>query len=223
MKAAVITFPGSNNDDDVYYCLKQCVGFTVDKIWHKEEKDLSAYQLVVLPGGFSYGDYLRCGAIAALSPIMNSIHAFADKGGFILGTCNGFQILCEAKLLPGALVLNEGRKFLSRSVSLSIKSNNSPWSCDFKVGDKISLPIAHGEGRYVADETVLEDLEKNDQILLTYDGTNPNGSLKNIAGICNQRRNIFGLMPHPERATDLGSRDGEKFWKSVTHSLQSKT
>jgi phosphoribosylformylglycinamidine synthase subunit PurQ / glutaminase len=232
MKAAVITFPGSNCDDDCVDVLKRICEFSVDCLWHKDTPDLSAYDLVVLPGGFSYGDYLRCGAIAALSPIMDQVREYAAKGGFVLGTCNGFQMLCEMGLLPGALARNESLKFVCRDVFTKVVSSESPWTRELKTGEILKLPIAHGDGRYVASEEQFAELKAGNQILLTYvnaEGkedpasnppSNPNGSAFNIAGICNQNRNVFGLMPHPERATDLRSRDGLRIWVSVVQAIR---
>lgn len=229
MRAAVITFPGSNCDDDCVYALKK-VGFEVDGLWHKEPKDLAAYSLVVLPGGFSYGDYLRCGAIAALSPIMEEVKRFAEKGGLVLATCNGFQMICEMGLLPGALARNESLRFVCKDIPMRVKTAKTPWTCAFQGNEIVTLPIAHGDGRYVISEEEYEKLVKDDRILLTYVDekgnesaeANPNGSYRNIAGVCNEGRNVFGLMPHPERATDQRSKDGQKFWDSVTKFLREK-
>lgn len=221
MRAAVITFPGSNCDDDCTYALSKICDFKVDCLWHKDTPDLSPYQLVVLPGGFSYGDYLRCGAIASLSPISDSVRAYARKGGKLLGTCNGFQILCEMQLLPGALIRNQSLSFVCKDVGLKIENRETPWTCLFKQGETLSLPIAHGDGRFEISESEYEKAKAAGQILLTYT-ENPNGSRFNIAGICNAEKNVFGLMPHPERATDLRSKDGLKIWKSVIHSLSEK-
>jgi phosphoribosylformylglycinamidine synthase len=209
MKSAVITFPGSNCDDDCIYTLKKN-GFSVDNLWHKDLPDLSSYQLIVLPGGFSYGDYLRCGAMASVLPIIEKVKAFANKGGLVLGICNGFQILCETRLLPGALVRNKDQKFISADVDLVVSHNDNPWTNQFSVEQKISLPIAHGDGRFV-----FEEKDKANFItLLKYQNT-PNGSQEDIAGICNLQKNVFGLMPHPERASDLKSKQGLKFWQSI--------
>ncbi|MBI4403636.1 MAG: phosphoribosylformylglycinamidine synthase I [Deltaproteobacteria bacterium] len=229
MNAAVITFPGSNCDDDLNFALR-IAGFQVTQLWHKDHPDLSQFGLVALPGGFSYGDYLRCGAMAALSPIMDDVRTYAEKGGFVLGLCNGFQILCETGLLPGALARNLSLNFVCKDVLLKIKTNQSPWTCKAKAGELLSIPIAHGDGRYVVDESTYKQLVEANQVLLTYtDATgeentesNPNGSHHNIAGICNQNKNVFGLMPHPERATDLRSRNGMIFWQSILHALSEK-
>jgi len=228
MKAAVITFPGSNCDDDLVFALSK-VGVPIEtvKLWHKDETDLSSFSLVALPGGFSYGDYLRCGAIAALSPIMQQVKAFAKKGGYVIGTCNGFQMLCELGLLPGALAKNESLSFVCKDVSMKVISSDSPWTRELKEGESISLPIAHGDGRYIIAEDEYQAMLKEGQILLQYEAQDgkesPNGSVHAIAGVCNREKNVFGLMPHPERATDLRSRDGLKIWKSVVTSLARKT
>jgi phosphoribosylformylglycinamidine synthase I len=221
LKAAVITFPGSNCDDDCVDALARVCGYSVDNVWHKDTTNLSGYQLVVLPGGFSYGDYLRCGAIASLSPIMEKVREYAAGGGFVIGICNGFQMLCETGLLPGALARNEGLKFICKDVTTKVMTTQSPWTCDLKTGETLSLPIAHGDGRYVVSEAQYAELKSGDQILLTY-SPNPNGSSYDIAGVCNATKNVFGLMPHPERAADLRSRDGLKILSSVTRTLREK-
>ncbi len=229
-KVAVITFPGSNCDDDCAYVLNKTCGFSVDRLWHKETPSLSHFQMVVLPGGFSYGDYLRCGAIASLSPIMDSVRNYANTGGMVLGICNGFQMLCEMGLLPGALVRNESGNFICKDVTLRVEVV-SPWTYKLKVGDLLDLPIAHGEGRYVVSSKEYEKMCSHNQIILRYvnaDGedskiSNPNGSQHSIAGICNEQGNIFGLMPHPERATDLGSMDGMKMWMSLLSTIEERT
>lgn len=222
MRAAVVTFPGSNCDDDAFFTLAHTCEWETDRLWHKDKPDLSKYDLVVLPGGFSYGDYLRCGAIASLSPIMQAVKDFAAKGGLVLGICNGFQILCEAGLLPGALARNEKLKFVCRDVGLKVESTDSPWTRSAEPGQILVFPIAHGDGRYVCTAEEHDQLARNGQILLTYapvpgleNDANPNGSAFGIAGVCNERKNVFGLMPHPERATDLRSRDGMTLWRSV--------
>ncbi len=211
MKFGVVVFPGSNCDADMIHALRDDLGYEVIELWHKD-KDLSMFtssDCIVLPGGFSYGDYLRCGAIARFSPMMQSVVSFAEKGGKVLGVCNGFQILCEAGLLPGALLRNENIKFICKNV--------------FIKGDDdlaLKIPIAHGEGRFYADDTTLELLESNGQVIYRYcdqngnltSESNPNGSMSNIAGITNAQRNVFGMMPHPERACNelLGNTDGKK-------------
>lgn len=219
MKAGVITFPASNCDDDAVYALTHTGDFSVEKIWHKDSPDLREYDLVVLPGGFSYGDYLRCGAIAAVSPVMISVKSYAKQGGLLMGICNGFQILCEAGLLPGALVRNAGLRFICQDVTLRVEANNNPWLTGASVGDTLILPIAHGDGRYVLLDTEVTELKKNDQILLTYIN-NPNGSVSDIAGVCNASKNVFGLMPHPERACDLRSHHGKKVFDSLVDTMR---
>lgn len=220
MKAAVITYPGSNCDEDLIFALRYSA-FEVDSIWHKETRDLKGFDLVCLPGGFSYGDYLRCGAIAALSPIHTQVRHFVETGGFVLGLCNGFQILCEMRLLPGALVRNEGLTFICADMPLRVENTHSPWTNAFKPNDTIIFPIAHGDGRYILDESEYPQLLKNGQVLLKY-VDNPNGSQYSIAGVCNEKRNVFGLMPHPERATDLRSKDGALLWQSIIHAIREK-
>lgn len=214
MKAAVITFPGSNCDDDAVYALERVCGFSVDRLWHKDTPALGEYSLVVVPGGFSYGDYLRCGAMAAVSHIMPEVKNYAEKGGLVLGICNGFQIICEVGLVPGALVRNKNLSFICQDVELKVDGTANPWLGQLKSGEKLNFPIAHGEGRYVLSEPEYEKMVANGQILLRY-SQNPNGSLHDIAGVCNEKKNVFGLMPHPERATDLRSGDGMKLWNSV--------
>ena len=214
MKFGVVVFPGSNCDRDMQDALEKDLGASVEMLWHKDS-DLSHFtteDCVVLPGGFSYGDYLRCGAIAKFSPMMQSVIEFANKGGKVLGVCNGFQILCESGLLPGALLQNDNQKFICKNVF--IKTDNS---------EALQIPIAHGEGRYFADEATLAHLENNNQILFRYcdetgnigGAANPNGSTNHIAGICNDKRNVFGMMPHPERATNnaLSNIDGKKVFE----------
>ncbi len=222
MRAAVITFPGSNCDDDCRYALEKLCEFKVDALWHKDSPDLSVYQLVVLPGGFSYGDYLRSGAMAALSPVMEQTKKFAAGGGMVLGICNGFQILCEAGLLPGALARNESLKFICKDVTLTVESTENPWLNACTKGEKLVWPIAHGDGRYIVDADQRGTLATNGQILLRYED-NPNGSIDKIAGVCNEKKNVFGFMPHPERASDLRSRDGMKLWKSILTTLRGAT
>lgn len=218
MRAGVVTFPGSNCDDDAVYALTR-VGFDVDRLWHKDTTDLGSYDLIVLPGGFSYGDYLRCGAMASASPIMSNVKECASKGKFVLGICNGFQILCEVGLLPGALVRNSGLQFACHDVTVTVNRNDNPWFCAGTSGEALTLPIAHGDGRYIIDESEFERMKQRGQVLLTYQ-KNPNGSLHDVAGVCNEQKNIFGLMPHPERATDLRSRDGNKIWDSLMDHLK---
>jgi len=224
MKFGVVVFPGSNCDHDCRHVLKHVLRQETDFVWHKE-KDVSKYDCLVLPGGFSYGDYLRTGAIARFSPVMDAVHRHADKGKLVIGICNGFQILLEAGLLPGAMLRNESLKFVCRFVRLRVENSDTPFTKKIKKGEILKIPIAHGEGNYTTDEETLFELKKNKQILVRYvdvEGqmskeANPNGSLENIAGVCNLKRNVFGLMPHPERASEkaLGSTDGIKIFKSI--------
>ena len=228
MKAAVIRFPGSNCDQDCYHALNNVFGVETHYVWHKEPS-VEQFDLIVLPGGFSYGDYLRAGAIARFSPVMQSVIAEANKGKLVLGICNGFQILCEARLLPGALIRNESLHFICEHRCLRVENIDSPWTNAAWTGTLLNIPVAHGEGNYFADEQTLRELNANRQILLRYCDANgattrdscPNGSVENIAGICNRARNVFGLMPHPERACDplLGSEDGKCIFESVLISL----
>lgn len=226
MKFGVVIFPGSNCDQDMYDALKVDLGQEVEKLWHKD-KDISSFShddCIVLPGGFSFGDYLRCGAMARFSPIMESVIEFANKGGKVLGVCNGFQVLCEAQLLPGALLANDHQKFICKNVFLKPVSNSSAITSQLEA-DAYKIPIAHGEGRYFADAATLDQLQKNDQILFNYcdaqgeekGDINPNGSILNIAGITNGAKNVFGMMPHPERACSevLGNTDGRKFFEGI--------
>lgn len=216
MKFAVIRFPGSNCDQDCVYALNNLEGASADFVWHKDSS-LSGFDAVVVPGGFSYGDYLRCGAIARFSPIMQTVKEFAAAGGPVIGICNGFQILCESGLLPGALVRNRDLHFLCEHVNVRVEQNNTPFTNTLKTGDVLNLPIAHGEGCYFADDATIQQLNASGRVLLRYEDPNPNGSRENIAGICNEGRNVFGLMPHPERACDsrLGSTDGLAIFQSL--------
>lgn len=224
MRWGVVAFPGSCDEQDVYDCLKHVLRQRVEFLWHKDKLN-GKFDCLVLPGGFSYGDYLRAGAMARFSPIMQGIVEFARRGGFVLGICNGFQILCEAGLLPGTLTRNTSLKFVCRHVFLRLEESDTPFTCRGKRGDLLRLPVKHGEGCYYADPDTLKRLRKNRQILLRYvDGkgrtsssANPNGSLDHIAGVCNEGRNVFGLMPHPEDAGEkmLGSEDGLKIFSSV--------
>lgn len=224
MKFAVIRFPGSNCDQDCVYALNTFEGASADFVWHKDSS-LAGFDAVVVPGGFSYGDYLRCGAIARFSPIMKAVKEFAASGGLVIGICNGFQILCESGLLPGALVRNRGLHFICDHVFVKVEQSNTPFTSGIKPGTILNLPIAHGEGCYFADDATLASLEKDGRVLVRYcdasgnatEASNPNGSRHNIAGICNEGRNVFGLMPHPERACDalLGSTDGATIFQSM--------
>ena len=224
MRWGVITFPGSCDDHDVYDSLKSELGQKVKLLWHKDEF-VGNVDCVVLPGGLSYGDYLRCGAMARFSPVMRGLVKFAQGGGLVLGICNGFQILCESGLLPGALVRNAGLQFICQQVYLRVEETDTPFTGALKKGQSLRLPVKHGEGCYYADAKTLDALRKNRQILLRYvdakgkptGAANPNGSVENIAGICNEGRNVFGLMPHPEDACSalLGSDDGAKIFASI--------
>lgn len=228
MKFAVIQFPGSNCDQDCLAALRGIDGIEADYVWHKKNS-LGEAAAVVLPGGFSYGDYLRCGAIARFSPIMGAVVEAARAGKLVIGICNGFQILCEAGLLPGALVRNRSLHFVCDYVHTRVETADSPFLQGLSTGEVLRIPIAHGEGCYFADEPTLRELHERKQILLRYcDATgritaaaNPNGSVENIAGICNRARNVFGLMPHPDRACEerLGSSDGAKIFQSMLYSL----
>jgi phosphoribosylformylglycinamidine synthase I len=208
MKIGIIVFPGSNCDHDAWYAVSENLHQRAEFIWH-DSKSLGDVDAVILPGGFSYGDYLRCGAIAKFSPVMRAVKDFARQGGPVLGICNGFQVLTEAGLLPGALVRNDNLKFVCRTVALEVVSTDSPFTNHAKRSQTLRIPVAHGEGFYVADERTLDELERDDRVVLRYI-ENPNGSMRHIAGILNAERNVMGMMPHPERAADplMGSTDG---------------
>ncbi|KOS71445.1 phosphoribosylformylglycinamidine synthase [Lysinibacillus contaminans] len=216
MKFAVLVFPGSNCDIDMYHAIKDELGEEVDYVWHSQT-DLSSFDGILVPGGFSYGDYLRCGAMANQSNIMAEVKKAADAGKPVLGVCNGFQILTEAGLLPGALLRNKNLKFMCRTVQLKVENNNTLFTNQYEQGQVIDIPIAHGEGNYYCDEETLQKLKDNNQIVFTYSGENPNGSLEDIAGIVNERGNVLGMMPHPERAVDtlVGGADGLAVFKSI--------
>lgn len=228
MKFGVVVFPGSNCDQDSIYVLEEILGQQVVKLWHKDH-DLQGADFIVLPGGFSFGDYLRSGAIARFSPIMQEVIQFANKGGYVLGICNGFQILAEAGLVPGALLHNKNRKFICRNIHLKPETTNSIITSQLDVDKALKIPIAHGEGNYYADADTLKRLNDNDQVLFRYcdenglvtADANPNGSVENIAGVCNEGRNVFGMMPHPERAADcvLNNEDGLGIFESVLKSV----
>jgi phosphoribosylformylglycinamidine synthase len=228
VKFGVVVFPGSNCDDDCYHVLKHVLRQETDLVWHKD-RDISKYDCLVLPGGFSYGDYLRTGAIARFSPVMESVVKHAEKGKLVIGICNGFQILLEAGLLPGAMLRNQSLKFVCRFVHLRVENTDTPFTRKTRKGEVLKIPVAHGEGNYFTDGETLGLLEKNGQIVVRYSDekgeltaeANPNGSLENIAGICNAKRNVFGLMPHPERASEsvLGSLDGKKIFQSIIESF----
>ncbi len=219
MRFGVIVFPGSNCDHDAWYALSHNLGQPCDFIWH-DSSALGNVDAVILPGGFSYGDYLRCGAIAKFSPVMTAVQKFAADGGLVLGICNGFQILVESGLLPGALLRNRDLKFVCRTVSVRVETTNSPFTSAASRGQILRLPVAHGEGSYFADDRTLDQLEAEDRVSLRYID-NPNGSLRNIAGILSPQRNVMGMMPHPERAADslLGSSDGRAILESMVASL----
>ncbi len=208
MKVAVVVFPGSNCDHDAWYAVSHNLHHQAEFIWH-QSSSLAGADAVILPGGFSYGDYLRCGAIAKFSPVMQAVRRFAAEGGPVLGICNGFQVLTEARLLPGALVRNANLKFVCKIVPLTVVTSHSVFTSLATAGQTLRLPVAHGEGCYIADQATLDQLESEDRIVLRYQ-TDCNGSMRNIAGILNPDRNVMGLMPHPERAADplLGSTDG---------------
>lgn len=228
MKFGVIVFPGSNCDHDAYHVISKHVGQPVDFIWHRDT-DLTGYDAVIIPGGFSYGDYLRAGALARFSPVMTSLKKFAQSGRFVLGICNGFQILCEAGLLPGALIRNRDLHFICEHVFVRVETTDTPFTNELERDSVLKLPIAHAEGNYICDDETFALLKQEDRIILRYcdatgritDGANPNGSRDNIAGICNQQRNVLGLMPHPERACEdlLGSSDGRGIFRSLAATL----
>ncbi len=224
MKFGVVIFPGSNCDEDIIYVLEKIMNQQVVRLWHKDH-NLQGADVIILPGGFSFGDYLRSGAIARFSPIMQEVIQFAGRGGYVLGICNGFQILAEAGLVPGALLHNKNRKFICKNIYLRAQTNNSLLTSQLDVDQALKIPVAHGEGNYFADEDTLKALNDNDQILFRYTDeagnitteANHNGSVENIAGVCNSSRNVFALMPHPERAADslLGNQDGLAIFESI--------
>ena len=230
MNFAVLQFPGSNCDQDCVHVLQKVLGHPTRLLWHKDSSVGDA-DAVLVPGGFSYGDYLRTGSIARFSPVMQAVKEFADNGGYVLGICNGFQILCEADLLPGTLIRNRSLQFRCEHVWLKPATHDSPFTSQVPEDKLLRIPIAHGEGNYFCDAETLKDIEANDRILFQYSNTdgeltddaNPNGSLRNIAGICNAARNVAGMMPHPERASEdtLGSADGRLIFQSLIHVLQS--
>lgn len=229
MKFGVVTFPGSNCDEDIVYVLESILNQKVERLWHKDA-DLKGADFIILPGGFSYGDYLRSGAIAKLSPIMSEVIKHANNGGYVMGICNGFQILTESGLLDGALLHNDNQKFICKNIFLKTASMNTSITKDLDMSKAYKIPIAHGEGRYYASDETIEKLEDNDQILFKYSNeqgevvndANPNGSVNNIAGICNEGRNVFGMMPHPERASDteLANEDGKAMFLSLLNHCQ---
>jgi phosphoribosylformylglycinamidine synthase len=229
MRFAVVVFPGSNCDDDAHYAAKHVLGQDAEFVWHKDAS-LGGADVVILPGGFAHGDYLRTGAIARFSPIMTAVKAFAEAGGPVLGVCNGFQILLEAGLLPGAMLRNRGLKFICEHVAVRVEQTDTPFTAACRAGQVLRIPINHGEGNYVAAGDVLDALERDRRVVFRYvdlatgeatDAANPNGAARNIAGICSERRNVVGLMPHPERACEpvLGSGDGLVLFESVVQAL----
>jgi len=224
LKFGVIKFPGANCDQDAYHTLKDVLGQPTEYLWH-QDTNLKGVDCVVVPGGFSYGDYLRCGAIARFSPVMGAVQEFASRGGLMIGMCNGFQILCEAHLLPGALLRNDGQKFICKQIYLRTENADTPFTNTLTAGQVLQVPIAHGEGKYVCDSATLAELTSSGRVLFRYcasdgaltDDTNPNGSLDNIAGVASADFRILGMMPHPERASDpaLGSGDGRALFESL--------
>jgi phosphoribosylformylglycinamidine synthase len=224
MRWGIVTFPGSNDDHDALWAVGDVLGGDAISLWHAD-RDLKGVDCVVLPGGFSYGDYLRCGALARFSPVMESIAAFAREGGLVMGICNGFQVLCEAGLLPGALIRNRDLRFICEPVHLRVEAVDTPFTCRCHRHELLTIPIKHGEGCYVVDPDTLEELEQNGQVVLRYvdssgnptEAANPNGALHNIAGIVNRQRNVFGLMPHPEHAVEgrIGGEDGLRIFRSI--------
>ena len=232
MKFAVLRFPGSNCDQDCYHALRDDMQQDTEYVWHKSDS-LAGFDAVVVPGGFSYGDYLRTGAIARFSPVMSAVQQAAAEGKLVIGVCNGFQILCESGLLPGALIRNRSLRFVCEEVAVRVETSDSPFTNTCPTGSILRIPVAHGEGCYYADDDTLRDLEVHRQVLLRYvdaktgspaTGANPNGSRSDIAGICNRARNVFGLMPHPDRACHqrLGSEDGKRIFASMIHFLSLK-
>ncbi len=228
MKFGVIVFPGSNCDHDAYHVISKHVGQPVDFIWHRDT-DLRSYDAVIIPGGITYGVFLRAGALARFSPVMNSVKEFAAQGNLVLGICNGFQILCEAGLLPGALIRNRGLHFICEHVNVRVESANTPFTHELETGGILRMPIAHADGNFVCDDQTFAELRENDRIIFRYcdqhgqltEAANPNGSRDHIAGICNRERNVMGLMPHPERACEdlLGSSDGREVFRSLAGTL----
>jgi phosphoribosylformylglycinamidine synthase subunit PurQ / glutaminase len=232
LKFGVITFPGSNCDQDMIDVLRDIMGQDVEHLWHKD-RDLKGCDVIVLPGGFSYGDYLRSGAIARFSPIMEEVFNHARNGGYVIGICNGFQILCEAGLLPGALLHNNHQKFNCKNVFIKVENNDSALTAKANLNKAMKIPVAHGEGRYYADETTIKQLNEKKQVLFRYcdangaivPDANVNGSVDNIAGVCNEDRNVFGMMPHPERAADetLSNTDGKILFQSLIEEIKKVT
>ena len=224
MKFGIVVFPGSWSERDMHYAVSDVLGYQAEYIWHRETS-INGFDAILLPGGFSYGDHLRCGAIAAHSPVMGAIKEFANDGGFVFGSCNGFQILCESGLLPGALIRNDHLSFRCAPGTLRVETSGTPFTSQYSDGDVVAMPISHGEGNYQADDETLDLLESKGRVIFRYVDdqnqataeANPNGSLNNIAGITNEQGNVLGMMPHPERACEplLGSSDGNPLWQSI--------
>jgi phosphoribosylformylglycinamidine synthase I len=223
MKSAVLVFPGSNCDIDCYKAVEDTIGQQVDYVWHSDT-DLTKYDLILIPGGFSYGDYLRTGAIARFSPIMSKVVEAAEEGKYVIGICNGFQILLESGLLPGAMRRNDHQQFRCAIERLRVENPSTAFTSEYAPGEEIDIPIAHGEGNYYCDEATLAELKANNQIVFRYAAGNPNGSTDDIAGICNKAGNVLGMMPHPERAVDqiLGSEDGKRMFTSIFKAWREK-
>ena len=229
MRFAVLVFPGTWSDHDCHYVLSNLLGQETDRVWHRE-RDLSSYDVIVLPGGFSYGDYLRCGAIARFSPVMEAVKREAERGKLVIGICNGFQILCEAGLLPGVLMRNDSTQFRCEPVHLRVETAATPFTSQAHRGDVLEIPISHGEGNYYADPATLARLNAEDRVVFRYctragdvtPDANPNGAIENIAGIVNESRNVLGMMPHPERASEalVGGTDGLVIWRSILAAAQ---
>ena len=219
MKFGVVIFPGSNCDHDCYYAIKTVTGKPVEFIWH-QDTSVKGFDAVILPGGFAYGDYLRTGALAKFSPVMQAVRDFADRGGLVIGICNGFQILTEAGLLPGALMRNSNMKYICKFLQIRTETTDTPFTNQLKKGQILNVPIGHGEGNYFADEDTLKELEGNGQVAFRY-LENPNGSIHDIAGIVNNKRNVLGMMPHPDRSSEqiLGSTDGKLIFESMVNAL----
>ncbi|GEN35643.1 MULTISPECIES: phosphoribosylformylglycinamidine synthase subunit PurQ [Aneurinibacillus] len=223
MKYAVLVFPGSNCDVDMYKAVEDCLGEPVEYVWYTRT-DLDEFDCILLPGGFSYGDYLRPGAMAGMAPVLEAVRKAADEGKLIMGVCNGFQVLTEARLLPGALRRNDKLKFRCETVELRVENNNTAFTSQYEAGEVIRIPIAHGDGNYYCDEETLNELKANNQIVFRYAGENPNGSVDHIAGVINKAGNVLGMMPHPERAVHewLGSVDGKRMFTSILQSWREK-
>jgi len=223
MKFGVIVFPGSNCDQDCFHVVSEVIKQPVEYIWHKNTK-LNGFDCLIIPGGFSYGDYLRCGAIARFSPIMDAVIKFANAGGLVIGICNGFQVLLEAGLLPGAMLRNKNLHFICKFVDLKVENTDTPFSSQYKKGQIVKIPIAHNEGNYYIDEKGLAELKKNKQIVFRY-VDNPNGAVNDIAGIVNKKKNVLGMMPHPERCSEdeLTSSDGRLIFEAITKWLKEKS